>query len=61
MPDEWEATHQFDPHNAADGAEDKDEDGYTNVEEWINGTDPNAFVDYTRPENNVNTLATLGI
>lgn len=61
MPDEWEAKHQFDPHNAADGAEDKDEDGYTNVEEWINGTDPNAFVDYTRPENNVNTLAPPGI
>ena len=32
--------------------QDKDKDGYTNVEEYLNGTDPTVFVDYTKPENN---------
>jgi hypothetical protein len=36
MPDEWEASHGFDPRNARDGALDADRDGYTNVEEWLN-------------------------
>ena len=35
---------------------DKDGDGYTNIEEYLNGTDPTEFVDYTKRENNVNTL-----
>ncbi|TFI58214.1 pectate lyase [Sphingomonas parva] len=37
MPDDWEAAHGLDPGNAADGAADRDGDGYTNVEEWLNG------------------------
>ena len=56
MPDAWETKYGFDPKNASDGAQDKDEDGYTNVEEHLNGTDPTAYVDYTKPENNINTL-----
>jgi pectate lyase len=56
MPDAWEEKYGLDPNNADDGSPDKDGDGYTNVEEWLNGTDPNEFVDYTKPENNVNTL-----
>lgn len=31
-------------------------DGYTNVEEYLNGTDPTEFVDHTNPENNINSL-----
>jgi hypothetical protein len=31
-------------------------DGYTDVEEYLNGTDPTHFVDYTLPEKNINTL-----
>jgi hypothetical protein len=31
-----------------------DRDGYTNVEEWLNGTDPTEFVDYNKPGNNMN-------
>ena len=46
----------FDPKNASDTSNDADSDGYTNIEEYLNGTDPTAFVDYTKPENNVNTL-----
>lgn len=40
MPDEWERRHQFNSADASDGASDADSDGYTNVEEYLNGTDP---------------------
>ncbi|BET68890.1 polysaccharide lyase [Opitutales bacterium ASA1] len=56
MPDAWERRHGFDPYNPADGPADADKDGYTNLEEYLNGTDPRVFVDYTDPANNVNTL-----
>jgi hypothetical protein len=32
--------HGLDPLNAADGNIDHDGDGYTNVEEFLNSTDP---------------------
>lgn len=56
MPDEWEKKYGFDANNADDSSADKDGDGYTNVEEYLNGTNPTEFVDYTKPENNINTL-----
>ncbi len=56
MPDEWEKQYGLNPSDADDGPKDKDSDGYTNVEEYLNWTDPTGFVDYTRPENNINTL-----
>ena len=56
MPDEWEMRYGLDPKDAPDNAMDKDDDGYTNIEEYLNGTDPTEFVDYTKPENNMNTL-----
>ena len=37
MPDEWESRNGFDPADPADGAADADGDGYTNVEEYLNG------------------------
>jgi len=36
MPDAWEVTRGFDPKNAKDGNGDKDGDGYTNVEDYLN-------------------------
>jgi pectate lyase len=56
MPDEWEKKYGLNPNDAGDASLDKDGDGYTNVEEYLNGTDPTKFVDYTRQDNNVNTL-----
>jgi pectate lyase len=56
MPDAWEDKAGLDASNVSDAAQDKDNDGYTNIEEYLNGTDPTAFVDYTKQENNVNTL-----
>ncbi len=40
MPDLWEARHGLDPADPADGPRDRDGDGYTNVEEFLNATDP---------------------
>jgi hypothetical protein len=36
MPDAWERAHGLDPNDAADGPRDKDRDGYTNLEEYLN-------------------------
>src|SRR5262249_2225995 len=44
------------PNNPSDANQDRDGDGYTNLEEYLNGTDPTQFVDYTKPENNKNVL-----
>ena len=52
MPDAWETAHKLNPHNAADGAWDSDNDGYTNIEEFLNQTDPREHVDYRNLANN---------
>jgi pectate lyase len=56
MPDDWETRHSLDPRNPSDSKSDSDADGYTAVEEYLNGTDPTAHVDYTKPENNRSAL-----
>lgn len=40
MPDAWERSHGLDPDATNDGAADADGDGYTNVEEFLNASDP---------------------
>jgi pectate lyase len=40
MPDAWEKKYGFKPENASNATEDADEDGYTNIEEFLNGTNP---------------------
>lgn len=57
MPDAWERQHGFNPGDASDGALDADRDFYTNVEEFLNGTDPRVYVDYRDFDNNVDTLS----
>ena len=49
MPDAWEKTHDLNPGSADDSRLDRDKDGYTNLEEYLNGTDPNEYVDYSTP------------
>lgn len=56
MPDAWEKKFALRPGDPSDGAADADRDGYTNVEEWLNGTDPKEFIDYRNPRNNKNTF-----
>lgn len=36
MPDDWEAQEGLDPTDPADGPADRDGDGYTNLEDWLN-------------------------
>jgi hypothetical protein len=36
MPDDWERVNGLNPNNAEDRNEDKDFDGFTNLEEYIN-------------------------
>ena len=40
MPDAWEKRHGLNPGDPKDGPADLDGDGYTNVEEFLNLTDP---------------------
>ena len=41
MPDAWERRHGLNPRDAADGAADRDRDGYTNIEEYVNSIKAN--------------------
>jgi hypothetical protein len=45
MPDTWERKFGLEPDDPSDGASDADGDGYTNVEECLNGTNPTRSVD----------------
>jgi pectate lyase len=36
MPDQWELDRRLDPYDRADGNRDRDDDGYTNLEEYLN-------------------------
>ncbi len=56
MPDSWEKRRGLNPNDPTDAAKDLDGDGYSNIEEFINGTDPTRYVDYTRLENNIDSL-----
>ncbi len=40
MPDDWETANYLDPNDPYDGEIDADTDGYTNLEEYLFGTDP---------------------
>jgi hypothetical protein len=42
LPDDWEIKYGLDPKNPADATTDLNGDGYTNIEEFINGRDPRA-------------------
>ena len=56
IPDWWEIKYGLNPHDPADAAQDKNGDGYTNLEKYLNGLDPAKKIDWTNPENNKNTL-----
>jgi pectate lyase len=40
MPDEWEKNYGFNPNDMSDNSADADRDGYTNIDEFLNGTNP---------------------
>jgi len=54
MPDDWETAHGLNPHDPSDATTDLNGDGYSNIEEFINGTDPQSKkIDWTDLKNNV--------
>jgi hypothetical protein len=57
MPDDWERRYGLDPSDPADNRLDADGDGYTNVEEFLNGTDPRQRIDYRNLANNIDTIS----
>ncbi|SFC45202.1 hypothetical protein SAMN04487907_104224 [Zunongwangia mangrovi] len=59
MPDTWEEKYGLDPKDSSDAINDMNGDGYTNIEKYINGIDPTKKVDWTKFENNVDTLSEL--
>ncbi|HSV27708.1 MAG TPA: hypothetical protein VLH60_07430 [Sedimentisphaerales bacterium] len=61
MPDEWELKYGFGPNDSSDGPIDSDGDGYTNLEEYLNNTNPREKIDYTLPQNNVDSLQPWGL
>lgn len=54
MPDEWETKHGLNPKNAADATADRNKDGYTNIEEYMNSVVP---VNTVTPANASNVMA----
>ncbi len=56
MPDKWEKKNGLNPKDPSDAIKDKNGDGYTNIESYINGIDLNTKVDWTDLSNNKDTL-----
>jgi len=56
MPDSWERRHGLNAHDPSDGSADKDKDGYTNLEEYLNNTDPSEYIDYRRSAGGTGSL-----
>ena len=60
MPDAWEKANGLNPNDPSDAVKDCTGDGYTNIEKYINGIDTKKKTDWTKPENNHDTLAEKG-
>lgn len=57
IPDAWEKKFGLNPNDASDANKDANGDGYTNLEKYFNGIDPKSKIDWTKSENNTDTLA----
>ncbi|HEU5080762.1 MAG TPA: hypothetical protein VFT72_16235 [Opitutaceae bacterium] len=54
LPDDWETAHGLNPNDAKDATGDLNGDGYTNIEDFINGLDPRApKTDWSDLKNNI--------
>ncbi|MDT0677582.1 pectate lyase family protein [Autumnicola musiva] len=56
IPDWWEELYGLNPEDPSDAGQDMNQSGYTNIEEYLNGTNPKIEIDYTIPVNNKNPL-----
>ncbi|MDT0677578.1 pectate lyase family protein [Autumnicola musiva] len=59
MPDAYEKAVGLDPNDYSDAKGDMDNDGYTNIEMYINGIKPGSTTNWKNLENNEDTLAEL--
>nr|WP_315197557.1 polysaccharide lyase [uncultured Flavobacterium sp.] len=57
IPDNWETKYGLNPKDASDANKDLNGDGYTNIEKYFNGIDPTKKTDWSKAENNTDTLA----
>ena len=57
IPDAWEKKFGLNPNDASDANKDSNGDGYTNIEKYFNGIDPTQKIDWSKAENNTDTLA----
>lgn len=57
IADAWEKKFGLNPNDASDANKDSNSDGYTNLEKYFNGIDPTKKVDWTKFENNTDTLS----
>ncbi|MCR8666757.1 polysaccharide lyase [Aestuariibaculum sp. M13] len=57
ISDKWEKKYGLNPKDPSDANQDLNGDGYTNIEKYINGIDPTKKVDWTKSENNGDTLS----
>jgi hypothetical protein len=60
MPDEWEKQYGLNPNDPSDAVKDCNGDGYTNIEKYINGINPQSKTDWRNLNNNYDTLAAKG-
>lgn len=60
MPDWWEDKYGLNPNDASDANGDLNGDGYTNIEKFINGINPETKIDWTNPKFNFDTLKSNG-
>lgn len=49
IPDWWHVKYGFDPRRELDLSGDLDGDGYTNIEEYLNSTDPDEYIHWPKP------------
>lgn len=59
MPDAWEKKYGLNPNDYSDCKADNNNDGYTNIESYINGINPKKKVDWKNLEHNQDTLDEL--
>jgi 1,4-alpha-glucan branching enzyme len=57
LPDAWETAHSLNPNDPSDASQDPDNDGYSNLQEFQNGTDPHAW---DSPTSNLSHMTMAG-
>jgi hypothetical protein len=57
IPDAWEKKFGLNSNDPSDANKDSNGDGYTNIEKYFNNIDPTKKVDWTKFENNKDTLS----